>query len=149
MAVQTKKQATVERTRNNPIVSAGKPTLSTKAALRPTKSPAANSSSFVLRTRKSLGVTQCVFGRLIGASERSVSAWELGKPINQASLRRVKELSRLAEALERSMKKSYIATWLVTPNEGLAGISPLEALDRGENDRLWRTVFYLGSGAPI
>jgi DNA-binding transcriptional regulator YiaG len=149
MAVKTEKQAAVKQTRNKPVVTAGKPASNAKTALQPTKPLAANFSSLVLRTRKSLGVTQSVFGRLIGVSERSISAWELGKPINQASLRRVKEVSRLAEALERSMKKSYIPTWLVTPNEGLAGISPLEALDRGENDRLWRTVFYLGSGAPI
>jgi hypothetical protein len=61
-------------------------------------------------------------------------------------MRRVKEMSRLAEELRLSMKESFIPTWLVTPNEGLGGISPIEALDRGENDRLWRTVFLLGSG---
>jgi transcriptional regulator with XRE-family HTH domain len=149
MAVKADKRTKVKQAKDKLVLSAGKPASNAKAAPPPTKPPAANFSSFVLSTRKSLGVTQSVFGRLIGVSERSISGWELGKPVSQASFRRVKELRRLAEALERSMKKSYIPTWLVTPNEGLAGISPIEALDRGENDRLWRTVFYLGSGAPI
>jgi len=106
------------------------------------------SAALVLETRKSLGVTQSVFARLMGVSERAVSGWEQEKPINPGYLRRAKEMSRLAKQLKLSMKKSFIPTWLVTPNDGLGGISPVEALDRGENDRLWRTVFLLGSGMP-
>ena len=47
------------------------------------------------------------------------------------------------------MKADFLPRWLVTPNEGLGGISPVEALERGESDRLWRAVFLLGSGLPI
>jgi DNA-binding transcriptional regulator YiaG len=119
------------------------------ASTSPEQSKAATpSAAIVLRTRKSLGVTQNVFARLIGVSERSVSGWELGKPVNPGPMRRVKEMSRLAEQLQGSMRKSFIPDWLVTPNEALGGISPVEALERGENDRLWRSVFFLGSGLP-
>lgn len=106
-------------------------------------------SALIIATRKKLGVTQNIFARLIGATERSVSGWEQGKTVNAGALRRIIEMDRLAEALGRSMKKSYIPSWLVTPNEALGSISPVEALERGENDRLWRTVFFLGSGMPI
>jgi hypothetical protein len=78
-----------------------------------------------------------------------VSAWESGGPINDVALRRVRELSRLANALKKVMRADFISRWLVTPNQGLDGISPMEAMERGENDRLWRTVFLLGSGIPI
>jgi DNA-binding transcriptional regulator YiaG len=146
MAVKTGRK--IKQAADKRVSTTGKPASIAKAEPQ-SKQSHENPSAFVLSTRKSLGVTQSVFGRLIGVSERSISGWEMGKPIAQASLRRVKELRRLGDALEISMKKRYIPTWLVTPNEGLGGISPLEALDRGENDRLWRTVFYLGSGAPI
>jgi hypothetical protein len=69
--------------------------------------------------------------------------------INDVSLRRVKELNRLAVQLAKVMKADFIPLWLVTPNEGLGGLAPVEAMERGENDRLWRTVFLLGSGIPI
>jgi hypothetical protein len=58
-------------------------------------------------------------------------------------------MSRLATDLKKVMKADFISHWLVTPNEGLGGISPVEATERGENDRLWRAVFFLGSGIPI
>ena len=58
-------------------------------------------------------------------------------------------MHRLAADLKRAMKADFLPRWLVTPNEGLGGISPVEALERGESDRLWRAVFLLGSGLPI
>ncbi len=105
-------------------------------------------SDFVATTRKELGVTQEVFARLAGVSQRSVSAWESGGRINSGSRRRVVELSRLAVDLKKAMRANYISHWLVTPNNGLGGISPVEAIERGQNDRLWRIVFLLGSGIP-
>jgi transcriptional regulator with XRE-family HTH domain len=106
-------------------------------------------SDLAIATRQRLGVTQDIFARLVGVSQRSVSGWESGRPINDVSLRRLKELRRLAIALEKVMKSEFIPTWLVAPNEGMGGISPVEVMGRGENDRLWRAVFLLGSGIPI
>ena len=105
-------------------------------------------SDFVTATRNQLGVTQEILARLIGVSQRAVSGWESGRAMNDVSLRRVKELNRLAVELAKVMKTDYIPRWLVAANEGLDGLSPVEAMERGENDRLWRTVFLLGSGIP-
>jgi hypothetical protein len=58
-------------------------------------------------------------------------------------------MRRLASALKRVMKPDFLPRWLATPNKGLGGISPVEALERGESDRLWRAVFLLGSGLPL
>ena len=106
-------------------------------------------SELVIATRQRLGVTQEIFARLVGVSQRSVSGWESGRPINDVSLQRLKELRRLAIDLEKVMKTEFIPSWLVAPNEGMGGISPVEAMERGEHDRLWRAVFFLGSGIPI
>jgi hypothetical protein len=86
---------------------------------------------------------------MIGASVRSVAGWEAGAPINKGTLRRIREMERLDRALREVMVPSFIPTWLSSPNEGLGNLSPVEVLERGENDRLWRSVFLLGSGVPI
>jgi hypothetical protein len=44
------------------------------------------------------------------------------------------------------MRKEAIAGWLQTPVEGLANLKPVEVMERGETDRLWRMLFFLGSG---
>jgi transcriptional regulator with XRE-family HTH domain len=103
----------------------------------------------VAPTREQLGLTQETFVRLIGVSPRTVSHWENGGPINEVSLRRIKEMNRLALELRKTMKGDFIPVWLVTPNQGLEGFSPVEVMGRGETDRLWRVVFLLGSGIPI
>ncbi len=103
----------------------------------------------VVAIRKKLGLTQDLFARLIGVTQRSVSTWERGGEINDVSLRRVREMDRLADELRKSMKEDFIPHWLVAPNEGLGGISPIEAMERGEGGRVWRSVFLLGSGTPL
>ena len=94
-------------------------------------------------------MTQDVFARMVGVTARSIAGWESGASINQGSCRRIREMARLSTALKKVMKPGFIATWLVTPNEGIGGISPVEALEHGENDRLWQSVFLLGSGLPL
>ncbi len=103
----------------------------------------------VVVIRKKLGLTQDLFARLIGVTQRSVSTWERGGEINEVSLRRIREMDRLADELRKSMREDFIPHWLVAPNEGLGGISPIEAMERGEGGRVWRSVFLLGSGTPL
>ncbi len=106
-------------------------------------------TSPVVVIRKKLGLTQDLFARLIGVTQRSVSTWERGGEINDVSLRRLKEMDSLADELRKSMREEFIPHWLVHPNEALGGISPIEAMERGEGGRVWRSVFLLGSGTPL
>ena len=46
------------------------------------------------------------------------------------------------------MREDFIPDWLVSPNEGLGGISPIEAMERGEGGRVWRSG-YSGMGTPL
>ena len=100
MAVKTERKSKVKQPVDKRVPTAGKPASIAKNS-PPDKRLAANFSAFVLSARKSLGVTQSVFGRLIGVSERSISGWELGKPVNQASLRRIEGVKALAGGTER------------------------------------------------
>lgn len=119
----------------------GKKAVNATATLKP--------SSEIATVRRKLGLTQERFARLIGVSQRSVTTWENGGEINDVSLRRVREMDYLADELRKSMQEDFIPHWLVSPNEGLGGISPIEAMERGEAARVWRSVFLMGSGIPL
>lgn len=103
---------------------------------------------FVADVRSGLGVTRELFARLTGFSVRAISGWEAGRPISESGLRRIKEMERLRAALAEGLREEYIPQWLETPCEGLGGLKPVEVLERGEADRLWRVVLLIGSGMP-
>jgi hypothetical protein len=102
----------------------------------------------VSHVRSELGVTREFFARMTGFSVRAISGWEAGRPLSEAAVRRVKEMKRLHDALAEGIRPEFIPQWLETPCEGLGGLKPVEVLERGETDRLWRTVFLIGSGMP-
>ena len=58
------------------------------------------------------------------------------------------ELARLQRGLERVMKADLVPHWLQEPNGELAGLKPTEIVQRGEIDRIWRTIYQLESGVP-
>jgi hypothetical protein len=41
-----------------------------------------------------------------------------------------------------------VTAWLETPNEAFDGSTPLQVIERGESDRLWRMIYFLRSGEP-
>jgi hypothetical protein len=45
------------------------------------------------------------------------------------------------------MKPDHVGLWLDTPNEAFSGLKPLDLIERGEIDRLWRMIFEGESGA--
>jgi DNA-binding XRE family transcriptional regulator len=99
------------------------------------------SANLVAEVRAGLGVTRESFARLIGFSVRAIAGWEAGR-------RRVLEMKQLRELLAEGIQPEFIARWLETPCEGLGGLKPVEVLERGEVDRLWRVALLIGSGMP-
>ncbi len=102
----------------------------------------------VQETRRNLGVTRKVFSRLTGFSERSIASWEGGAEPSEQSRQRLLEVQRLQEALTRIMETSAIPAWLTSPNRAFDGLKPVEVIERGQIDRIWRMVFLLESGSP-
>jgi transcriptional regulator with XRE-family HTH domain len=86
--------------------------------------------------------------RLTGYSSRAIADWASGKPLSQSSAQRVTEIERLCEALAKVVKAESIGRWLQTPNDAFDGSTPLQAIERGEVDRLWRMIYRLESGEP-
>jgi DNA-binding transcriptional regulator YiaG len=107
-----------------------------------------DSAQLVANVRSGLGVTRELFARMTGFSIRAISGWEVGRPISEPGLRRVKEMKRLRDVLAEGMREEFIPRWLEAPCEGLGGLKPVEVLERGETDRLWRVVLLIGSGMP-
>lgn len=100
----------------------------------------------VLKLRTDLGLSRAEFARLLGASERSLSDWESGEAPRQAHLRLLAQLERLRETAAKVMQPEFIGTWLRTPLDALGGLKPMEAIERGEHDRVWRLLFAVESG---
>jgi uncharacterized protein (DUF2384 family) len=88
--------------------------------------------------------------RLTGLSVRTLSALETGqkRPTREDS-RRFQELARLRRELGTVLTPDAISQWLDTPNEYFDGSTPLDVIDRGESDRVWRLIWRLQDGVPL
>jgi transcriptional regulator with XRE-family HTH domain len=97
--------------------------------------------------RESIGLTQPELARLLGLSTRWVAMQETSSA-DALRDRKVAEIVRLLEALSQVVQPSSIRAWLSDPNPAFDGLKPVEVIERGEIDRVWRMVFYLESGVP-
>jgi DNA-binding transcriptional regulator YiaG len=113
---------------------------------RPAAAAAPLPRNLVGDIRSALGVSRRLFARLTGYSERAIAAWEAGRELAEASRQRMLETRRLERALARVIEPSRIAAWLEEPNRAFRGLKPLEVIERGEIDRIWRMLFELESG---
>lgn len=97
------------------------------------------------KLRDGLGLSQADFARLLGFSTRWVATQE-GAEAGMPAERRVLEVERLYEALCQIVKPEALKGWLNRPNTAFDGLKPLEVVERGQIDRLWRMIFFLESG---
>lgn len=94
----------------------------------------------VSELRASLSLTRKLFSRLTGYSERAIAEWESGKEQSDSSRQRLIEIHRLQQALLGVMPGELIGDWLLAPNQAFDGLKPLEIIERGEIDRIWRML---------
>jgi hypothetical protein len=62
-------------------------------------------------------------------------------PPNRANQRNLSEVTRLFSALAKVVPAHQIGGWLEAPNPAFEGSTPLQVIERGESDRLWRMVW--------
>ena len=98
--------------------------------------------------RQKLRLSRKLFSRLCQYSERAIADWEGGGPLAGPSRQRMRELARLYDSLTDIMKHEFIGQWLLAPNDALGGLKPLEVIERGQIDRLWRMIYLAESGVP-
>jgi transcriptional regulator with XRE-family HTH domain len=107
------------------------------------------SGDLLARLRQEMGLNRVDFARMVGLSERSVANWEAGTELKESSLRTIVEVGRLYAKLRQSFASpEQLATWLKTPNQAFGGSQPLQVIERGEIDRIWRMIYFLESGSP-
>src|SRR5438477_11038961 len=84
--------------------------------------------------------------RVTGASPRTVSYWNAGVAPQRSSTQKIREVTRLFDALSDIIKAKSIGPWLQRPNDAFDGSTPLQVMERGENDRLWRMIWQIREG---
>lgn len=87
--------------------------------------------------------------RLTGYSQRAVDKWAAGGEPGAAAKKQLRELVRLFDALSDLMETRYVGEWLKTANNAFDGSTPLQVIERGEGDRIWRMIYRLETGEPI
>jgi hypothetical protein len=58
----------------------------------------------------------------------------------------ISELTRLRYALAQLIEEHTVGEWLQRPNKQFDGSTPLQVIERGETDRLWRMIWQLREG---
>jgi len=96
--------------------------------------------------RQKLNVTQKVFARILGVTERTVIDLEGGRPLSEGIGRRVTELDRLQRDLSKVVRSQSIGQWLLEPNDAFDGDAPADLIAKGKVDLLWQMIFELRSG---
>ena len=94
----------------------------------------------------SFGVTQDSFTRVAGFSPRAVAHWVSGRAPSGSAKQRFAELTRLFDALAEMVDAKAIGAWLKQPNSAFDGSTPLQVIERGETDRIWRMIWELQTG---
>jgi uncharacterized protein (DUF2384 family) len=84
--------------------------------------------------------------RVTGASLRTISYWNSGMAPQRSNAQKLQEVTRLFDALADIIKSNTIAAWLQHPNKQFDGSTPLQIIERGESDRLWRMIWQLREG---
>lgn len=131
----------------------------TKAKRRATKHPvmgsfrfqhrgARNYSSLLVHYRDTFHLPQPLLVRLTGFSPRSVAKWSQGEIPSVKQEKALVEMDRLLDGLSRVMQPAEVGRWLKQPNSAFDGSTPLQVVERGEIDRIWRMLYDLESGQP-
>ena len=94
------------------------------------------------------GLRQETLSRMTGFSLRAVAGWSNGKAPSTPVRRALVEMDRLLDSLSRLMQPKDVGRWLKEPNPALDGSTPVQVIERGQTDRIWRLLYFLESGEP-
>jgi DNA-binding transcriptional regulator YiaG len=94
------------------------------------------------------GVRQDTLSRMTGYSPRALAEWVRGKKPSAPAKKVFTEMDRLLDALARLMQPKEVGQWLKEPNPAFDGSTPVQVIERGQMDRIWRMLYYAESGEP-
>lgn len=93
--------------------------------------------------RTKLGMSQAELARITGYSVRAIAGWESGKRLSEAARKKFVETERLRRALAQVVAADKLADWMRSPNAAFEGQTPIQVIERGESDRIWRMIFQI------
>lgn len=85
---------------------------------------------------------------MTGFSLRAIAGWSSGSQPSAPVRRALTEMDRLLDNLSRLMKPKEVGHWLKQPNPALDGSTPVQVIERGQVDRIWRLLYFVESGEP-
>jgi DNA-binding transcriptional regulator YiaG len=97
---------------------------------------------------KRFDVRQDTLSRMTGFSPRAVAEWAGGKEPSAPAKKVFTEMDRLLDALARLMQPKEVGQWLKQSNPAFDGSTPVQVIERGQIDRIWRMLYYAESGEP-
>jgi hypothetical protein len=92
------------------------------------------------------GMSYEMLARALSVSRRSIGMWLAGEEPGRLNRVRIYEFRRLLEALCKVIKPEKLGAWWERPAPNFGGSTPLQVLERGEADRLWRMVWEIRAG---
>lgn len=108
------------------------------------------SISPIKQLRDEIHVTRKIFCRLLPVSERLLADLETSKrEASDTVQREFNELKRLITALKGVMELDFLSEWIMTPNAAFTELKPIEVIERGEVDRIWKMIYHIESGQPM
>ena len=110
----------------------------------------ASTAQMIQTLRQGFGVSQNLLIRLSGYSPRSIASWAKGTKATRPAETKFTELNRLFASLaEMTQSRQEVVSWLQQPNDAFDGSTPIQVIERGESDRIWRMIYFLRSGEPV
>ena len=107
-----------------------------------------NATPAVQELAEKFGLRQETLSRMTGFSLRAVASWASGKRASAPVKRAFTEMDRLLDGLSRLMKPKEVGHWLKEPNPAFDGSTPVQVIERGQIDRVWRMLYFIESGEP-
>ena len=87
-----------------------------------------------------------MLARALSVSRRSISGWLSGQEPERINRVRINEFGRLVAELRTIMEPERLKSWWYEPVAYFGGSAPLQFLERGETDRLWRMIWEIREG---
>lgn len=102
----------------------------------------------LMEWRREIGIPRDVFARVADCSIRTLATYEKQPALPDTVRRQVSEAVRLLQALQELVgEDAALKEWLRTANPAFENRTPLELIQKGESDRLWRMVHQVRFGA--
>jgi hypothetical protein len=95
---------------------------------------------------KEAGMNYDMLAKALSVSRRSISGWLSGQEPERINRVRINEFGRLVGELSTIIKPEKLKSWWNQPVANFAGSTPLQVLERGETDRIWRMIWEIREG---